>query len=118
MQTISNRLNRRQMELGSARNEDKKVSISLKHRSLSPVSPTLPRKSVEHNKQPSSEVKSPLQLVADVDKYHKEELDNLLQKLQQENSELKQAVDRKRRLGSTPNLESGRVPMRQTANSE
>lgn len=45
---------------------------------------------------------------------HKEELDQLLQKLQQENGELKKAVDRKRRLGSTPNLEAGRMSMRQT----
>lgn len=33
-------------------------------------------------------------------------------------SELKQAVDRKRRLGSTPNLESGRMPMRQMMGTE
>lgn len=88
MHLISNRLNRRQQEMGNAqKGEEKKVSIGpiIKNRSLSPASPTLPRKSTEHDKQRNSEVKSPSQLVAQVEQFHKEELDNLLQKLQQEN---------------------------------
>jgi hypothetical protein len=88
MHMISNRLNRRQQEIGSAqKNEEKKVSIGpvVKNRSLSPASPVMSRKNIEHDRQRSSDIKSPSQLVTQVEQFHKEELDNLLQKLQQEN---------------------------------
>ena len=58
-----------------------------------------------------SDVKSPSQLMSHVDQMHKEELDQLLQKLQFENLELKQAMEQKRRAAnvilpnkSAPNL--------------
>lgn len=92
MHLFSSRLHRRQLEIGNApRNEEKKVSIGpvLKGRSLSPpsgaLSAPLPRKSLEHDRQRSSDIKSPSQLISQVDQMHKEELDTLLQKLQQEN---------------------------------
>lgn len=90
MQQFSNRLYRRQIEMGSAqRGEEKKVSIGpiIKNRSLSPqtTSPILPRKSLDHARQQSSDIKSPSQLITQVEQMQKEELDQLLQKLQQEN---------------------------------
>uniref|UniRef100_A0A0N4ZFM9 Dystrophin n=1 Tax=Parastrongyloides trichosuri TaxID=131310 RepID=A0A0N4ZFM9_PARTI len=54
-----------------------------------------------------NDVKSPIQLINQVDQMHKEELDQLLHKLQLENIELKREVERKRHLlnlRSTPNI--------------
>ncbi|TKR92162.1 hypothetical protein L596_006870 [Steinernema carpocapsae] len=58
-----------------------------------------------------AEVKSPLQLISQVEQMHKEELDQLLHKLQIENQELKKEIDRRKKqttIGSTPNLEPSR----------
>ncbi|KAI6226090.1 Discontinuous actin hexagon [Aphelenchoides besseyi] len=110
MHLFANRLQQRNQEMGNARKDDEKTVTIVGHQT-----PTPPRKSVEHDRQRSSDVKSPAQLISQVEQMHKEELDQLLAKLQHENGELKQAVDRKRRLGSTPNLDGGRLPiMRQS----
>lgn len=90
IQQFSSRLHNRHLEMGSApKGEEKKVSIGpiIKNRSLSPQpqSPVQARKSLEHDRQRSSDIKSPSQLITQVEQMHKEELDQLLQKLQQEN---------------------------------
>ncbi|KAK0429407.1 hypothetical protein QR680_011365 [Steinernema hermaphroditum] len=55
-------------------------------------------------------VKSPAQLISQVEQMRKEELDQLLHKLQLENHELKKEIEKRKRLnmGSTPNLEPAR----------
>lgn len=53
------------------------------------------------------ELKSPLQLLTQVEQMHKEELDQVLHKLQHENRELKKEIERRKNfegVGSTPNL--------------
>ncbi|CEF68324.1 Discontinuous actin hexagon [Strongyloides ratti] len=55
----------------------------------------------------SDDVKSPIQLINQVDQMHKEELDQVLHKLQLENIELKRELEKKRQvsnLRSTPNI--------------
>ncbi|VDK43703.1 unnamed protein product [Anisakis simplex] len=55
----------------------------------------------------SIELKSPLQLLSQVEQMHKEELDQVLHKLQHENRELKKEIERRKNfegVGSTPNL--------------
>uniref|UniRef100_A0A158Q6S4 Dystrophin n=1 Tax=Elaeophora elaphi TaxID=1147741 RepID=A0A158Q6S4_9BILA len=58
-----------------------------------------------------AELKSPLQLLSQVEQMHKEELDQVLHKLQHENRELKKEIERRKKLGSavgsTPNLTRG-----------
>ncbi|VDK87103.1 unnamed protein product, partial [Onchocerca ochengi] len=58
-----------------------------------------------------TELKSPLQLLSQVEQMHKEELDQVLHKLQHENRELKKEIERRRKfgnaVGSTPNLTRG-----------
>lgn len=90
MHQFSSRLHKRQLDVDSAiRGEEKKVSINpvVRNRSASPqpTSQIISRKSLEHDRQRSSDVKSPSQLITQVEQMHKEELDQLLQKLQQEN---------------------------------
>uniref|UniRef100_A0A914S6T4 Uncharacterized protein n=1 Tax=Parascaris equorum TaxID=6256 RepID=A0A914S6T4_PAREQ len=56
------------------------------------------------------ELKSPLQLLSQVEQMHKEELDQVLHKLQHENRELKKEIERRKNfegIGSTPNLTHG-----------
>ncbi|VDM97496.1 unnamed protein product [Thelazia callipaeda] len=57
------------------------------------------------------ELKSPLQLLSQVEQMHKEELDQVLHKLQHENRELKKEIERRKKydttLSSTPNLTRG-----------
>uniref|UniRef100_A0A915Q5I9 RNA helicase n=1 Tax=Setaria digitata TaxID=48799 RepID=A0A915Q5I9_9BILA len=57
------------------------------------------------------ELKSPLQLLSQVEQMHKEELDQVLRKLQHENKELKKEIERRKKLesavSSTPNLTRG-----------
>uniref|UniRef100_A0A0N5ALC9 Nesprin-1 n=1 Tax=Syphacia muris TaxID=451379 RepID=A0A0N5ALC9_9BILA len=53
------------------------------------------------------DIKSPLQLVSQVEQMHKEELHQVLHKLQSDNRELKKEIERRRNfegVGSTPNL--------------
>ncbi|CAJ0960470.1 unnamed protein product, partial [Mesorhabditis belari] len=53
-----------------------------------------------------SDVKSPLQLISQVDQMQKDELDQMLQRLQLENVELKRELERKRHAAqSTPDLD-------------
>ncbi|KAM3720398.1 Dystrophin-1 [Dirofilaria immitis] len=58
-----------------------------------------------------AELKSPLQLLSQVEQMHKEELDQVLHKLQHENRELKKEIERRKKhgnaMGSTPNLTRG-----------
>ncbi|KAL3998482.1 EF hand family protein [Acanthocheilonema viteae] len=65
----------------------------------------------EEMKMSTTELKSPLQLLSQVEQMHKEELDQVLHKLQHENRELKKEIERRRKLGnavgSTPNLTRG-----------
>uniref|UniRef100_A0A913HW11 Calponin-homology (CH) domain-containing protein n=1 Tax=Strongyloides stercoralis TaxID=6248 RepID=A0A913HW11_STRER len=59
------------------------------------------------NERKSEDVKSPIQLINQVDQMHKEELDQVLHKLQLENIELKRELEKKRQvsnLRSTPNI--------------
>lgn len=90
MHQFSSRLHKRQLDVDSAiKGEEKKVSINpvVRNRSLSPqpTSHMISCKSLEHDRQRSSDVKSPSQLITQVEQMHKEELDQLLQKLQTEN---------------------------------
>uniref|UniRef100_A0A0N5BAQ1 Dystrophin n=1 Tax=Strongyloides papillosus TaxID=174720 RepID=A0A0N5BAQ1_STREA len=55
----------------------------------------------------TEDVKSPIQLINQVDQMHKEELDQVLHKLQLENIELKRELEKKRQISnlrSTPNI--------------
>uniref|UniRef100_A0AC35U142 Dystrophin n=1 Tax=Rhabditophanes sp. KR3021 TaxID=114890 RepID=A0AC35U142_9BILA len=61
----------------------------------------------ENGNRKGSEIKSPFQLLEQVEQMHKEELDQCLQKLQIENADLKREVIRKKEemdLRSTPNI--------------
>ncbi|VDN18670.1 unnamed protein product [Gongylonema pulchrum] len=57
------------------------------------------------------DLKSPLQLLSQVEQMHKEELDQVLHKLQHENRELKKEIERRKKfdggIGSAPNLVHG-----------
>ncbi|EFO24688.2 utrophin [Loa loa] len=65
----------------------------------------------EEMRMSMAELKSPLQLLSQVEQMHKEELDQVLHKLQHENRELKKEIERRKKLGnavgSTPNLTRG-----------
>lgn len=71
MHQFSGRLYQRHLEMGSAqKGEDKKVSIGpvIKNRSLSPpATAPMPRKNLDHDRQRNSDVKSPSQLITQVE---------------------------------------------------
>uniref|UniRef100_A0A1I8EJT8 Calponin-homology (CH) domain-containing protein n=1 Tax=Wuchereria bancrofti TaxID=6293 RepID=A0A1I8EJT8_WUCBA len=77
----------------------------------------------EEMRMSMTELKSPLQLLSQVEQMHKEELDQVLHKLQHENRELKKEIERRKKLGnavgSTPNLTRGNnaVMSRSVANN-
>lgn len=81
MQLLANRLNKmkREMELmTNAASPSKSVEFSEDRVSQVSVGS-------EHKRNKSGELKSPTQLMSEVEKMHKEELDLLMQKLQYEN---------------------------------
>ncbi|VDD91132.1 unnamed protein product [Enterobius vermicularis] len=68
------------------------------------TSPALPENVEDSN---IIDIKSPLQLLSQVEQMHKEELHQVLHKLQNENRELKKEIERRKNfdgVGSTPNL--------------
>uniref|UniRef100_A0A1I7SAC8 Dystrophin n=1 Tax=Bursaphelenchus xylophilus TaxID=6326 RepID=A0A1I7SAC8_BURXY len=116
VQVFSQRLLKRQQESISAVNVQKALQIKeeakveIKSTSKQPLQSKLHKSATDGPgmRRDVNEIKSPSQLIKQVEQMHKEEMDQLLQKLQYENSELRQAVERKRHLGSTPNLEGMR----------
>ncbi|CAD5206423.1 unnamed protein product [Bursaphelenchus okinawaensis] len=114
MQVFSQRLSKRQQESITAAGvqkalhvkEETKVEIETTSRPFSKL-----HKSATDGpaiRRTANDVKSPSQLIKQVEQMHKEEMDQLLQKLQYENTELREAVEKKRHLGSAPNLEGMR----------
>ncbi|KAI1731518.1 EF hand domain-containing protein [Ditylenchus destructor] len=133
MHLFAQRLERRQLEAQTDRVDDESHDVTGEQEEA----PTngVPQTNGWHERQKSDGappmgradpgVKSPSQLAKQVDQMRKEELDQLLQKLQFENMELKRAMDERKRthtagysspVKSTPNLQSPDYPNGHTQN--